>query len=77
MFGEERAQNYMRRTSPTVKHRVDQSCFGPFVRSSGMGKISLVDGSMDSIKYQKTLGAYITTCVKKTEDEKRMASTTG
>ena len=42
-----------------------------YVAASGTGNISLVEGKMDSIKYQKILGANITPSVKKAEDEKR------
>ena len=39
--------------------------------ASCMGNISLVDGRMDSIKYQQILGGNITLSVKKAEYEKR------
>ena len=46
------------------------------VTASGAGNISLVEGTMDSIKYRPVLDEKHQTVFKKAEDEKRMAPTT-
>ena len=52
-------------TSPTVIHRVGSITLWVCVVVSGTGNISLLEGRMDSIKYQYILEANITPSVKK------------
>ena len=52
-------------TSPTLKHGCGSIMLWGRVAASGTGHISLVEGSMDSNKYQQILEANITPSVKK------------
>lgn len=62
-------------TSPIVKNAFGSIMLRAFVAASGTQNNSLVEGRMDSIKFQQILEADITPSVK--ENEQRMASTTG
>ena len=58
-------QIFMKRTPLQVfSTGVDRSGFRACAAASGMGNISLVDGRMDSIKYEKILEANITQSIK-------------
>ena len=58
------AEFHEKNTSPTVKHGGGSITLWACVTVSGTGNISLVEGRMDSIKYQQIIGANITPSVK-------------
>lgn len=59
------AEFHEKNTSPTVKHGGGSIMLWACVAASGTGNISLVEGRMNSIKYQQILEANITPSVKK------------
>ena len=75
MFGEKREQNVTKRT-PLQLLGIGGGwvMFWARVDACGMRNISLVDGRMDSSKYQQIMEANITPSVPIAEDEKRMTT---